>query len=242
MKNIFNTIIIAIIILVTALIFANAFKNRNRTNDIIDVTGLGKKDFVSDLIVWSGSFTRKDMDLKFAYVQLNKDREIIKSYLSSKGVSEKEMIFSSVIIIKEYNEAFDKDERRSSIFSGYRLTQQVQIESKDVNKIENISREITELINTGVEFSSNNPEYYYTKLAELKIEMIASATKDARLRAEKIAENSGGKIGHLGYASMGVFQIVAQNSSEDFSWGGAFNTTSKRKTATITMKLQYKID
>ena len=99
MKNIFNTIIIAIIILVTALIFANAFKNRNRTNDIIDVTGLGKKDFVSDLIVWSGSFTRKDMDLKFAYVQLNKDREIIKSYLSSKGVSEKEMIFSSVIII-----------------------------------------------------------------------------------------------------------------------------------------------
>jgi len=242
MKHTFNTIIIAITIIVTALVFANAFKNRNRTNDIIDVTGLGKKDFVSDLIVWNGSFTRKDIDLKLAYVQLNKDREIIKSYLTSKGVSEKEIVFSSVIIIKEYNEIFDKEDRRSSTFSGYRLTQQIQIESTNVNKIENISREITELINTGVEFSSNSPEYYYTKLAELKVEMIAAATLDAKLRAEKIAENSGGKIGHLKYASMGVFQIVAQNSSEDFSWGGAYNTTSKRKTATITMKLQYKID
>ena len=117
--------------------------------------------------------------------------------------------------------------------------QRIQIESKEVDKIEQISREITDLINTGVEFYSDEPEYYYTKLAELKIEMIAEATKDARIRAEQIAENSGSKLGDLKSAQMGVFQIVAQNSSEDFSWGGSFNTSSKMKTATITMKLQY---
>jgi hypothetical protein len=41
---------------------------------------------------------------------------------------------------------------------------------------------------------------------------------------------------------MGVFQIVAQNSSEEYSWGGSFNTTSKRKTATITVKLDYETE
>jgi len=126
-------------------------------------------------------------------------------------------------------------------FTGYRLNQTIQIESKDVDNIEDISRQVTELINLGIEFYSQPPEYYYTKLAELKLEMIASATEDARLRAEKIAINSGSKIGKLKQARMGVFQIIAQNSSEDFSWGGSFNTSSKMKTATITMKLEFGI-
>lgn len=72
--------------------------------------------------------------------------------------------------------------------------------------------------------------------------MIAEATKDAYTRAQKIAENAGGKVGDLKTATMGVFQIVAQNSSEEYSWGGSFNTSSKNKTATITMRLEYNVD
>jgi len=115
----------------------------------------------------------------------------------------------------------------------------VQVESSEVDKVEDISRRVTELINSGIEFYSNAPNYYYTKLAELKIEMIAEATKDAQIRASKIAENAGGSLGDLKKADMGVFQIVGQNSSEDYSWGGSFNTTSKNKTANITVNLEY---
>jgi len=69
--------------------------------------------------------------------------------------------------------------------------------------------------------------------------MIAAATKDAQSRAKKIADNAGSSLGKLTKAEMGVFQIIAQNSSEDFSWGGSFNTSSKRKTANITVNLEY---
>ena len=72
--------------------------------------------------------------------------------------------------------------------------------------------------------------------------MISKATEDARLRAEKIADNSGGQLGELSSAKMGVFQILGQNSKESYSWGGTFNTSSKLKTASITMKLVYKVD
>ncbi|MFN5843592.1 MAG: SIMPL domain-containing protein, partial [Bacteroidota bacterium] len=85
-------------------------------------------------------------------------------------------------------------------------------------------------------------QYYYTKLAELKIQMIAEATRDANERATKIAENADAQVGKLKDASMGVFQIVAQNSSEEYSWGGSFNTASKRKTASITVRLEYEVD
>jgi uncharacterized protein len=235
-------IVFALALVLTAFILSNAFKNRNRAADTISVTGMGSKDFVSDLIVWSGSFVKKNPDLKAAYSDLDKDREIIRQYLISKGITSEDIVFSSVDIMREFDESYDSyGNRRNSVFTGYRLNQNVQIESREVNKIEGISRQVSELINMGVEFYSNAPQYYYTQLAELKIEMIAEATKDAHTRAEQIAKNAGSKVGKLKKANMGVFQIIAQNSSEDFSWGGSFNTMAKNKTATITMKLEYGI-
>jgi len=243
MKTYLNTIIIAFTIIATSIILAGAFKNRNRSNNAISVTGLGNKDFVSDLIVWSGSFTKKSSDLKQAYAELDKDRENIKNYLVSKGIKKEAIIFSAVDIQKEFDDLFDNSGNKTkSVFTGYLLKQNVQIESNEVDKVEEISRQVSELINSGVEFYSNSPEYYYTKLAELKIEMIAQATKDANIRARKIAENADSHVGRLKNADMGVFQITAQNSSEEYSWGGSFNTKSKRKTATITVKLNYEVN
>jgi uncharacterized protein len=240
MKTYVNSIIIALAIIITAFTFASAFKNRNTINNSISVTGLGSKDFVSDLIVWSGSFFRKSENLKDAYAALDKDREDIRRYLVSKGIEAESIVFSAVNINKEFDLLYDNTGNRTkSVFTGYRLQQDVQLESNEVDKVEGISRQVSELINSGIEFYSYMPQYYYTKLAELKIEMIAEATKDANMRAMKIAENAGSKVGRLKNAEMGVFQIIAQNSSEDYSWGGSFNTTSKRKTATITIKLKY---
>ncbi len=242
MKTTINTILIATAIILTALILSNAFKNRNRHNDTIRVKGLAEKDFVSDLIVWSGSFTRKNMNLKDAYSELDKDRECINGYLLSKGIQQRNIIFYAVEINKEFDEVTDNSGKKvNAVFSGYRLKQNLQIESNEVDKVEDISRQVSELINKGVEFYSNPPEYYYTKLSKLKIEMIAEATKDANTRANKIAENSGSELGRLKGAEMGVFQIVAQNSAEGYSWGGSFNTASKRKTATITITQDYEI-
>ena len=243
MKTHLNTLLIALAIVISAMLLSHAFKTRNKSGNTITVKGLGSRDFVSDLIVWSGSFSKKSMVLKDAYAELDKDRENIKKYLVSKGLKEEGMVFSAVAIDKDFENNFDNSGRKTkSVFTGYRLTQNVQVESHDVNKVEDISRQISELINSGVEFYSNSPQYYYTKLAQLKIEMIAEATKDAFTRAKKIAENAGSHVGRLKNADMGVFQIVAQNSSEGFSWGGSYNTSSKRKTATITVDLVYETD
>ncbi|HEX6334712.1 MAG TPA: SIMPL domain-containing protein [Flavisolibacter sp.] len=243
MRTYLNAIIFAVAIIVTALILSAGFRNRNASLNTISVTGLGSKDFVSDLIVWSGSFFRKNMDLRQAYSELDKDREIIRNYLLSKGIRAEQFVFSSVDINKEVEDIYDaRGVRVRQDFTGYRLRQSVSIESSDVDRVEELSRQVSELINSGVEFYSNNPQYYYTKLSALKIEMIAEATKDANTRARRIAENAGAGIGRLKNADMGVFQIVAQNSAEEYSWGGSFNTTSKRKTASITVKLEYETD
>jgi hypothetical protein len=104
-----------------------------------------------------------------------------------------------------------------------------------------MSREITTLLQQGIELNSSSPSYYYSRLNELKIDLLAKASADAKQRAESIATNSGGKLGDLKKANMGVFQITGRNSNEDYSYGGAFNTTSKEKTASITLKVEYQV-
>ena len=242
MKPFANAIIFGIAIIISSFFLGKAYTDRSKTDGEISVTGLGKADFSSDLVVWEGRFGAQNKDLKQAYVTLEKNKRIIGDYLVDKGISKEEMVFTAVNSSKLNRSLYASNGNYiGEEFVGYQLNQSVQIESKDVEKVERVSREITELLNEGVELYSEAPRYYYTKLADLKIEMISKATEDARIRAEKIAENSGGKIGELSSAKMGVFQITGQNSKEDYSWGGTFNTTSREKTASITMKLVYKV-
>ncbi len=240
MKHI-SAIIFGIAIVLAAFFLGNAYVKRANPARVISVTGLGNKDFSSDLIVWEGRFTRTSTDLQMAYEGLNKDKTVVKDYLISKGLSAGNIIFNSVQTIELKDNKYENGNYVGNVFRGYQLVQEVKIESKNVALVEEVAREITELLNKGVQFSSLPPRYYYTQLADLKIEMISKATEDARVRAEKIAENSGAGLGELISARMGVFQITGQNSGEDYSWGGAYNTSSKNKTASITMRLEYRI-
>ena len=237
-----NAILFAVAIVLAAFFLGNAYVERAESNGTISVTGLGSEDFVSDLIVWEGRFVRESNDLQAAYSALEKDKDIIKKYLLSKGITTEQLVFKAVSTTEQTEAQYQNGNYIGNRFVGYQLSQSLEIESADVNKIEELSRSITELLNKGVQFYSETPRYYYTKMADLKIEMIRKATEDARLRAETIATNSGSELGELKSANMGVFQITGQNSNEDYSWGGAFNTADKNKTASITMRLLYEVE
>ncbi|NQZ44957.1 MAG: SIMPL domain-containing protein [Flavobacteriaceae bacterium] len=241
MKNL-TAVIFSLAIILAAFFLGNAYVKRANPPQVISVTGLGNENFTSDLIVWEGRFSAYSPVLTTAFERLNRDKEVVRDYLVSKGIASENIIFNSVQTIEQRDNKYENGNYVGSLFRGYELSQTVQIESTQVASIEAVSREITELLNKGVQLNSSPPRYYYTKLADLKIEMISKATEDARIRAEKIAENAGGRLGDLISARMGVFQITGQNSGEDYSWGGAYNTSSKNKTASITMRLEYHVD
>ncbi len=242
MNNKLVQISLALAIIVSSIVLSNAFLNRNQEEDKIWVKGLGKTNFTSDLVVWRGSFTRIAIDLKTAYQELNKDRKLLEDYLLEQGIDPKDLVFEAVNINKDYRYDYDNHGNSRQVFVGYRLRQSISVSSQSVELIETVARDVTDLIHQGIEFHSEPPQYYYTGLSDLKIEMIATATEDGFIRAEQIASKSGASLGELKSARMGVFQIIGQNSNENFSWGGAFNTHSKQKTATITMTLEYGID
>lgn len=188
----------------------------------VTVTGSAKKQIKSDYVIWTASFSRQAPSLSETYQALQGDLTKVKKYLADKGLTEKDYTISSVST-GVINTVLPNGSYSNSI-EAYRLTQQIEIRSTDVDKITTLSRESTKLIQDGVEFQSMPPSYYYTKIADLKVEMLSLATQDAKLRAEKIAENSGAKLGSLKSAKMGVFQITSVNSDEISDYG--MNDTS----------------
>lgn len=232
------TVLCCLSFVAAVLVSAYTFKYRNRADDMIVVTGLAKQDFDSDLAVWSGHYDVHNTTLKGAYDQLKKDAEVVRLFLKDKGIEDSELQISSAAIDKEFAEAVE-GQKTLNKFVGYRLSQTVRVESKTIDKVEAVARDITSVIDKGVEMYSNSPEYYYTKIGDLKIAMIAEATKDGTLRAQQIANNATGKIGNLRYSSLGVFNIARPNSNTETSWAGSFDTSSRRKTASVTIKLQF---
>lgn len=241
--RIVNSVIIGLAFIIGLFVVGKAYESTSKALETIKVTGSAEKDFVSDLIVWKGFYSRKSMDLKSAYAQLKEDENTVRTYLAGKGIQNNEIVFSSVNINKEFDYKTDQNGRSiGQEFSGYNLTQTVTIQSSNVDKIDQISREATELIQQGIEFTSSAPLFYYTKLTQIKMDLLAKASADGKQRAEIIAKNAGSSLGKLKNANLGVFQITGKNSDEDYSYGGTFNTLSKEKTGSITIRMEFAVD
>jgi len=231
-------LIIGVSLIISSFFISQGLINLKSNQNTITVTGSSKKQIKSDLVKWTGTFSAQSSDLKEAYKTLKESYNKVKQYLLSKGLKESDLLFSSIYTTINY-EILPNGNPSSNIES-YKLEQSVMITSKDVDRISRIARESTELINQGIQFQSLSPEYYYTKIANLKIDMLGLATKDAKERAEQIAKSTGIKIGNLKSAKMGVFQITAPYST-DISDYGAYDTSSIEKEITAVINCTFEI-
>ena len=113
--------------------------------------------------------------------------------------------------------------------------------SRDVDRLESLALNPAELIAGGLVLESSQLEYFYSGLDSLKHQLLATATEDARTRAEEIAGGSGLSIDRIAGARAGVFQITEPFSTEvsDF---GIHNTATKRKEITVTVHATFVVD
>lgn len=212
---------------------------RKGTNKI-QVTGMAEKQITSDLIVWNITVNGEASSRGEAYQEFNHSSRTIKQYLSANNIPDSAITTNSVSIEKLTKSFYDsQSERYIEVDNGYRVTQNISVSSHDLNTVERVYQKISALYSRGINFSSNDPLYYYTRLNDLKMELLHNASLDAYKRAETIAEGCNAKVGALQSSSMGVFQIVGLDSSEDYSWGGTFNTSDKEKKASITIRAVY---
>lgn len=242
MKNNLKYVIVGAAIILSAWLLGRAYTYKYRSQETIVVTGLGETEFTSDLIVWNGEITYSTMDVATGYAQLERNKNKVLEFITSHGVPAENVVFRFVNVVRETEPVYNAGGNYTGTkFKGYSLRQGFTVESSDVDKVENISREISSLISQGVSIDAFNPDYYYTKLDDVKLGLIERASADARARAENIAVNAGTGVGRVASAKMGVFQITGANSNEEYLAGGSFNTSSRQKKARVTMRVEYRL-
>lgn len=241
-NNWISALIIGVCVVISCIALAIGLAHfRSGSQHTISATGSASVDFDADLIIWRGSFSATAFSSKDAYTQIKGNASEVKNYLLDNGITEDEIVFNSVDIRRTYRDIYDDSGNFvGSEPEGYELTQTVTITSQNMDNVEKISRDISTLLDKGVEFTSESPEYYYSDLDALKLDLIDKATQNAKDRIDIMAKNSGAHVGKLKNSDLGVFQITAQNSgTRSYSYDGAFDTSSRHKTATITAHLEY---
>ena len=219
----------------------------------LSVTGSARKAIVSDLVTWSGTVSARDVNLVNAYDALKAASDKVNGFLLTNGIPQSDMTFSAITTARRFHqEILPAAPTSPGVPAGpptvvttdkvemYTLTQSIAISSTNMNKVPVVARAITSLIKEGVEIDSEAPSYLYTKLSELKINMLAEATKDATARAEQIVNNANGRLGKLVEARMGVMQInpkgVTATSSE-----GINDTSSYEKEITAIVSVKFEV-
>ncbi|MGD9629403.1 MAG: SIMPL domain-containing protein [Pyrinomonadaceae bacterium] len=230
---------LAVGLVLSSLIFGWFYSSSKKGDEAITVTGSAKKRITSDLVVWSAGVSSQSLILADAYKQLADNIPRIKQYLIDKGIPENQMTVSSISTVTLKRR--DSDGNETAEITGYSLSQQIEVRSNDVQKIAQVARESTELINQGILVESKTPQYYYTQIGDLKIEMLGEAAKDAKERAAKIASSTGNSIGSVRSARMGVLQITAADST-DVSDYGVYDTSTIEKDMTAVVNVSFAVN
>ncbi len=230
---------LAIGLVLSSLIFGWFFTKTKKETDMIIVTGAARTRIKSDLVLWNAGVMYEAATLADAYRRLAENVPRVKEYLIGKGIAENQITISSITTTTLHKP--DQNGAETSEVSGYSLRQQIEVRSKEVDKIAQIAREATELINQDILIESNAPQYFYTALSDLKIEMLGEAAKDAKVRAERIAASTGSRTGTVRAAKMGVMQITAADSTE-VSDAGISDTSSIDKDITAVVNISFNIE
>jgi hypothetical protein len=195
-------------------LLSSAFLEYRQYERSVKVKGLSEKEFPADIVIWPIQFSVASNNLENLYNSIDKNNLKIEEFLTKNGIKNSEISMSSPSIIdKSANQYGDskKPEFR------YNATATVTVYSKNIQGIREVQNSLSELGKQGIVFMGNSyenrTEYLFTRLNEVKPQMIQEATKKAREVAQKFALDSDSKLGKIKRASQGQFSISQRDKN-----------------------------
>ena len=119
-------------------------------------------------------------------------------------------------------------------------TRSLRINSSQVDELKTMSRQLYDLNGEGIRLTLSGPEFFVSKLDEVKIDLMQRATQNGRERAEIMAESSGENLGSLVSARQGVIQITKPNSTRTSSYG-IYDTETIETVVKLVVTLEFEI-
>ncbi len=231
----FQVVLLAVI-LAFGLVFAVKTGTDSLSKDNISVTGSAYKVVNSDSARLEFDIVVRKPTKQAAYNVVKAQLPIVLDYLKSKGVKDIDVKASS-----GYNSyKYTPNGNMTNDIAYYNLSQMIVIKSDDVQKIKDISVDIQSLLDKGIDINVHSPQYFYSNLSSLKVELLREATEDAKDRAAAMLKATHNRPGKIQAVNMGVFQITPVDST-NVSDMGINDTTTVEKKVTAVANVVFRI-
>lgn len=232
-------LVLLALILAFGVFFATKYATNSLSREGITVTGSAYEIVKSDSGKLSFEVEIQAPTKSAAYTQLKQQLPVVKKYLEENGIKPEN------ITVKNYNGYYSyKYNTIARAYTNevdyYKLSQPIDIESDDVNKIKEISLDIQSLLEKGIDINVNQTAYFYSKLSDLKVKLLEDATTDAKQRASAMLKATHNRVGKIQSVKMGVFQITEVDST-NVSDMGINDTSTIDKKVTAVANVVFKI-
>jgi len=234
---------VAVSLVTSTIVASRAINTRTKAaakaSQEITVKGSARRRVRSDVGVWVVTIRGEGATIAAAYEQIEASEKRVGEFLTTTGFAAEQRELSAI----ETSTFYGRDEKGNATreVSGYVLERVFTISSSEVERVYAAASEVTQLLKENIPVVSKRPEFYFSQVADLKIQILGEATKDARARANEIASNSGCRAGEVRQAQMGVMQITQPDSTEVASYG-RYDTTTIDKDVSVVVTLTLGID
>ena len=232
----FQTLIVGIVVSL-AMLVGISIVTTSISQNIITVTGSAYEVVKSDSGTLEFEINVKSQTKQESYKEMQRQIAVVKSYLTKKNIKN--------IDVKTINGyyVYKRDSRTgydTGVIDYYNMSQPVKIASDNVELIQNLSTDISSLVNDGIDINVFAPSYNYSKLGDLKVSLLEKASIDAKNRASSMLKPTHNKISKITSVRMGVYQITPEDST-NVSDGGINDTSTIYKKVTAVANVSFKI-
>ncbi|MCQ2349995.1 MAG: SIMPL domain-containing protein [Paludibacteraceae bacterium] len=234
--NKFNipALIIALGIAVLGLCIYSSTRAYINANHHVTVRGLSQRTVKSDDAYYTIHCGFDGDNAQVLYQQLTAENQVVVAYLREKGFKEEDITITS----PSTNDNTGNYNYKPGVTKHYTVSNSVVLHTSDVDAVEQLTHSEGELIERGL-YVTTDAAFFFNGLNDIKPEMIEEATKNARVTAEKFAQDSGSKIGKIQSATQGQFAIFTNSQESDYSFDDArYKMKNVRVVTTVVYELR----
>lgn len=190
---------------------AISFKQFER---VVTVKGLAEQEHLADVVIWPIQFSETGNSLDGTFTALDNSAGMVEEFLLGLGLTSDEITLSSPLLTDRSAQRYGSTD---TFQYRYIATQTATVYSSKVEDVRQMMNQLGDLGKQGVSISGDEyqvrPEYIFNRLNDIKPDMIEQATREARIVAQKFAEDSDSELGKIKSASQGQFTISSRDNN-----------------------------
>jgi hypothetical protein len=207
---------LAIAVLLGGWFIGDGFARARLGDRFVTVKGVAEREVEADLALWPLAYVATSDHLAQAQAHIEASRRSVLRFLTAQGVDTSAVELQDIQVTDRLANPYGQQE---SAASRYIIMQRLMVRSPDPARIQAAHQRMSALVDAGVVLGSgmgygdNAPTFLFTRLNDLKPEMVAEATARARESAEQFAKDSKSALGGIRRASQGVFVILPRDQA-----------------------------